>query len=74
MRLWDAKSGKEIQVLTGHDEEINAIAFTGDGKRLLSSARDGLVKVWDFSLGLEIYTLRDIGTEAQTLSMTKDGQ
>jgi WD40 repeat protein len=32
--------------LTGHQHDVNSIAFTPSGEKLLSAAADGLVKIW----------------------------
>jgi WD40 repeat protein/serine/threonine protein kinase len=34
VKIWDAKSGKELHTLRGHSRSINGVAFSPDGKRL----------------------------------------
>jgi WD40 repeat protein len=38
-RLWDAKTGKPIAELTGHEGEVSRAAFSPDGKRILTASR-----------------------------------
>jgi WD40 repeat protein len=51
--LWDTKSGSTIQVLTGHQKGVNAIAFSPDSKTLATGGRDALVKLWNVATGTE---------------------
>jgi len=44
--LRDWPSGAERAVLHGHDAAANAVAFTPDGRRMVSVGDDGLVLVW----------------------------
>ncbi|MEJ2579891.1 MAG: hypothetical protein P8Z68_12500, partial [Kineosporiaceae bacterium] len=47
IRLWDATSGTEIAQIAGHlDSEPNSLAFSPDGKELVSAGADGAVAVW----------------------------
>jgi WD40 repeat protein len=47
LRLWDAKSGKEIASLDGHTTEIKRAVFDADGRRLASVGSDGSVLIWN---------------------------
>ena len=40
MRLWDARTRQAERVLLGHEGEVTALAFTPDGRFLLSASRD----------------------------------
>jgi WD40 repeat protein len=52
VRVWEASTGKEISRMT-HDYQILAIAFSPDGKYIVSSG-DPTARVWEVSTGKEI--------------------
>lgn len=54
IRLWDAATGQAVRTLEGHEQAITHLAFSGDGKRLLSVSTDGSVRVWDAETGQQI--------------------
>jgi serine/threonine protein kinase/WD40 repeat protein len=44
--LWDAADGKELALYQGHLARVKAVAFSRDGRNLLSADDAGTVKVW----------------------------
>ena len=40
--------------LTGHSDMVLSVAFSGDGKRVVSGSADKLVKIWDADKGSEV--------------------
>jgi len=55
--IWDAATGKLELRLTGHTDGVHAVAFSPDGKLLVSGGSDGVAKVWDTTSGRERATL-----------------
>ena len=49
VRLWDATSGSELRVLTGHTDCVTSVAFGADGATLATGSYDGTIIVWDVS-------------------------
>ena len=40
--------------LAGHSEWVNSVAFSPDGKSILSGSGDHLVKIWNAAPGAEV--------------------
>ncbi len=54
IHLWDLKSGKILPPLNGHFFGVESVAFSGDGKRLVSIGVDNAVRLWDLATGKEL--------------------
>jgi WD40 repeat protein len=50
--LWDATTGKRVRELRNHSSRVYAVAFSPDGKWLVSGSRDQTVRLWDGVTGL----------------------
>lgn len=51
VRTWSLATGLETASLAGHTNWINTIAVTGDGRRAVSSSKDGSLRGWDIAAG-----------------------
>jgi WD40 repeat protein/serine/threonine protein kinase len=53
VRIWDAKTGQELQKWTAHEDAAQSVAFSPDGRLLATGSWDGKVKVWEMKNVLE---------------------
>lgn len=44
--------------LKGHTHAVNSVAYSPDGKRLLTGSGDKTAKVWDANTGQEVLTIK----------------
>ena len=64
-KLWDAKTGKLIRELKGHEEKtpthfnsmLYAVAFSADGKLLATGDKVGHIAIWETDTGKPLGTL-----------------
>ena len=49
IQLWEVTTGDRITVLDGHTQKIETLAFSADGKTLLSTGADGTILLWDWN-------------------------
>ncbi len=52
--LWDLGTGKPWGKLTNHTAFVEALAFTPDGRGLLSGGKDGTIRVWNVAERTEV--------------------
>jgi WD40 repeat protein len=58
IRLWDMESSEEVARFQ-HEGAVRSVAFTADGKRMVSTGDSGLIKLWDIVSGELVETYRD---------------
>jgi len=49
VKVWDSRTGKFLRSFRGHTGLVTSVAFTPDGRRLLSGNRHKTVPVWDLT-------------------------
>lgn len=50
-RVWSTETGEAITPRLAHDGSITALAFSPDGKLLLTAAEDNRARIWDVTTG-----------------------
>ncbi len=60
--------------LKGHTSRVYSVAFSADGKRLVSASRDQTVKVWDATSGQETLTLKGHTGPVWSAAFSADGK
>lgn len=73
VRLWDARTGTTLHVLSGHTQGINSLAFSPDGTRLASGDQAGAVRLWDVASGQPVGVLRQASEPFSGLAFLPDG-
>ena len=72
--VWDASSGNRILTLKGHAGGVFGLAFSPDGKSLVSGGQDCTVRVWDSETGQEKCCLEGHTDELRRLTVSQDGR
>ena len=57
-KLWNIKTGEELQTFKSHTSVVNAVAFSPDGQTVLTGSGDGTAKLWDIGTGNELRTFK----------------
>ncbi|KAJ1832752.1 U3 snoRNP protein [Coemansia sp. RSA 2711] len=72
--MWSMQTGKLLDVLSGHEGPISALAFRPDGLSLASSSWDKSVRLWDAFDRSKIVERLDHNNEVLTLAYRPDGK
>jgi WD40 repeat protein/uncharacterized caspase-like protein len=72
--LWNVAEGKEIRQLAGHSQPISGLAFSRDGRLLVSGSWDKTIKLWNVSDGREVKTLRAPSDQIIAVALSPDAQ
>ena len=55
IRVWDAQTGGQVgNPLQGHTSWVKSVAFSPDGRHIVSGSSDETIQVWDTQTGGQI--------------------
>jgi WD40 repeat protein len=74
--LFDTASGEKTRTLTGSAGFVTSLAFTPDGKRLLTACvnDDPTLTLWDVANGEKLHAFRGHTSGVHSLAITADGR
>ncbi len=50
-RVWNVADGRLLRELTGHTKRVVAVAFSPDGRTVLTGSYDGTARLWNVDTG-----------------------
>jgi len=68
-----AEYGEELLTLTGHEGAVTSVAYSPDGKYLLTGGEDRTVKLWDAATGKEVRTFEGHRGPVTSVAFSPDG-
>ncbi len=72
--LWEIASRKLLHQLRGHTANVWAIAFSNDGRFLVSASSDQSIRVWELSSGQLYGSLQGHDDEVWSVAIGRDGR
>lgn len=73
VRIWDVATGKEVSVLSGHEDGIMAVAISPNGSEIASASRDNTVRLWDAASGAVLHVLKGHAFTIHDVAFSEDG-
>ncbi len=72
--LYDAHTGKELNLFLGHTDGVSSVAISPDYSLLASGSNDNSVIIWDVQTGEHQLTLSGHNDRVRTVTFSQDGQ
>ncbi|HEY1375508.1 MAG TPA: serine/threonine-protein kinase [Gemmataceae bacterium] len=73
LRVWDVGRARVVQELKGHASWLTRVAYSPDGRQLVSGSEDGTARVWDAEAGRTAATLRGHAGTVHDVAFSPDG-
>lgn len=72
INLWNAETGQLLHAFNGHSDRVRSVAFSNNGRRIVSGSADGSVRLWSATTGELLATLFG-GDDNEWLAITPKG-
>ncbi|KAG6876095.1 hypothetical protein C0992_000971 [Termitomyces sp. T32_za158] len=73
VRVWNAKTGEQVQKLQSHTGNVHSVAFSPDGTQIVTGSDDNLVQVWDVKTGKQVLELQGHTDKVASVAFSPDG-
>ena len=72
-RVWDGALKHCLRLLRGHTGKVNSVAFSRDGKYMVTASDDATARVWDAASGKSVRVLRGHENPVNSATFSPDG-
>ena len=73
-KLWDVRTGEAIRTFEGHSDRVRSVAFSPDGRSILSGSDDNTLKLWDAASGRAIRSFQGHSGAVFSVAFSPDGR
>lgn len=74
VHIRDANTGRALFTLQGHKEEINRVAYSSDGKFIVTASYDDTARVWEAKNGVLVHVLKGHTDDVNHAAFSMDGK
>jgi WD40 repeat protein len=72
--VWDSKTRRIRNTLSGHQKPVDSITFTRDGTELATGGEDFMAQVWNATTGKSALTMTEHFGEIVAIAFSPDGK
>ena len=72
--IYDVLSGRRLQTLKGHSNIVDVVAFSPDGKLIVTGSADQTIKLWNAATGTGLFTLRGHSSLIKSIVFSPDSK
>jgi WD40 repeat protein len=70
---WQRQLHLELRTLHGHTSRVRSVAFSPDGRRILTGSNDRTARTWDAETGRELVTFTGHRSAIDSVAFSPDG-
>jgi RNA polymerase sigma factor (sigma-70 family) len=74
IEFWDVEQGKKVRSWHAHPGEVHCIAFSADGKTLVTGGADKAVRAWDVATGAKRLEITRFPLQVGQVAVSDDGR
>ncbi|KAL4990161.1 WD40-repeat-containing domain protein [Aspergillus falconensis] len=75
VKLWDTKTGAQLQIFKGHSSSVLSVVFSPDGHTLAGTGwADNTIRLWDTKVGTQLQILEGNPASVFSVAFSPDGQ
>ncbi len=74
LKLWDVATGKELRNFSGHNNIVESVAFSPDGRFALSGSADTTLKLWSVASGKLLRSFSGHSAAVNSVAFSPDGR
>ena len=72
-RIWDARTGAQLAMLSGHGDLVLSAAYSPDGTSIVTASADKTARIWDARSGKQLAVLLGHGATVYSAAYSPDG-
>jgi WD40 repeat protein len=74
LKIWDANTSKIVSnIIKGHTEKVKCLAWTADGRTLISGASDKSIRMWNTATWQQIKVLTEHAGNVEAIAISPNG-
>jgi WD40 repeat protein/tRNA A-37 threonylcarbamoyl transferase component Bud32 len=72
--IWNKQESRVERILDAHLDGVSSLAFSPDGRKLVSGGRDGTIAFWEVATGRKLHSFENGDVPIFALCFSPDGQ